>query len=77
MVYIAKQSLFLQIVGPFAFIEQNEDDNNDIVIDNNIVLLTIVIVIVFFLLDKGHGADNLQKDCFYITIECCCWALYK
>ena len=28
----------------------------------------IVIVIVFFLLDKGHEAENLQKECFFYCI---------
>ena len=26
----------------------------------------IVIVIVFFLLDKGHEAENLQKECLFL-----------
>ena len=25
-----------------------------------------VIVIVFFLLDKGHEAENLQKECLFL-----------
>ena len=27
----------------------------------------IVIVIVFFLLDKGHEAENLQKECLFLS----------
>ena len=26
----------------------------------------VVIVIVFFLLDKGHEAENLQKECLFL-----------
>ena len=26
----------------------------------------IVIIIVFFLLDKGHEAENLQKECLFL-----------
>ena len=26
-----------------------------------------VIVIILFLLDNGHGAENLQKVCFYLA----------
>ena len=26
----------------------------------------IVIAIVFFLLDKGHEAENLQKECLFL-----------
>ena len=29
----------------------------------------IVIVIVFFLLDKGHEAENLQKECLFYCIN--------
>ena len=39
-----KQTLFLQIFGLVAFIEQN----------------------VFVLLDKGHKAENLQKECLFL-----------
>ena len=46
----------MQIFGLVAFIKQKENDNNDV----------IVIVIVFFLLDKGHEAENLQKECLFL-----------
>ena len=50
ILYNKKQTLFLQIFGLVAFIEQKENDNND----------------VFFLLDKGHEAENLQKECLFL-----------
>ena len=55
----------MQIYGLVAFIEQKENDNNDYRAkknenDNN------AIVIVFFLLDKGHEAENLQKECLFL-----------
>ena len=28
--------------------------------------LPIVIVIIFFVLDKGHEAENLQKECLFL-----------
>ena len=48
---IKTKSLFANF-GLVAFIEQ---------IENN-----VVIVIVFFLLDKGHEAENLQKECLFL-----------
>ena len=45
---------------PRGFIEQKENDNN-------------VIVIVFFLLDKGHEAENLQKECLFYCITTSLW----
>ena len=83
-----KQTLFLQIFGLVAFIEQRENNNNDnlckiyeglyiasalMKTTNNDVIVKatmdstyIVIVIVFFLLDKGHEAENLQKECLFL-----------
>ena len=46
----------MQIFGLVAFIEQNENE------------YMYVIVIVFFLLDKGHEAENLQKECFCFAL---------
>ena len=41
--------------GLLALIEQRENDNNDIVIGE-----------FFFWLDKGHEAENLQKDFLFL-----------
>ena len=51
-----------------VFIEQKDNDKEN---DNNIIvivffLLDTVIVIVFFLTDKGHEAENLQKECLFL-----------
>ena len=62
----------MQIFGLVAFIEQKENDNNDNLckIHGDLyiasALIKLAIVIVFFLLDKGHEAENLQKECLFI-----------
>ena len=43
--------------------EQKENDNNDNLCEIHVGL---VIVIIFILLDKGHEAESLLKECLFL-----------
>ena len=66
----------MQIFGLVAFIEQKEYDNNDNLckIHGGLKIYIASALIVFFLLDKGHKAENLQKECLFLL---CCFRLYS
>ena len=54
----------MQIFGLVAFIEQKENDNND-----NLCKIHGGLYIASALnklLDKGHEAENLQKECLFL-----------